>query len=182
MSTFTHNKIPGGRKRLIPTHERRRLLIRAVRENPGWTQEELARELKVDKSTICRDLKIINEEFKVVNSDMWILSRERVLKEMRDQKAECLRRLALCTKASQGARWQEEWTKLSIQESRILGINSPSHIMIQQETIIRKEEKDAAVDAAFAQFNGDEIIIGKNGIISLPAPDPEQDPQTEQDA
>jgi hypothetical protein len=168
MSSFTHNKVIGGQQRRIPMLERRRILIRTVREHPGWTQDELAANLKCDKSTVCRDLKAINEEFKIINSDMWILSRERVLKEIRDQKAECLRRLKLCTKAATGSRWQEEWTKLIIQEAKILGINSPSHIMVHEETVIVKEEKDAAVDAAFAQFQNDTIVIGEDGTISIP--------------
>lgn len=165
--SFTNNKGQTKLQKRIPIHERRRRLIILVREHPDYNQDELARELNVDKSTICRDLKAINEEFTVVNSEMWTLSRERILKEIRDNKAECMRRLELCTRASQGSRWMEEWTKLNLQECKILGVNSPSHVMIHQETIIRKEEIDAGVDAALAAYKEPDIVI-KNGIIQLP--------------
>ncbi len=168
--TFTHNKSPIKPNKRIPLQERRRRLIQLVREHPDWNQQELSDSLGVDKSTICRDLKTINEEFKVVNSEMWILSRERVLKEIRDNKAECMRRLNLCTKPHQGSRWMEEWTKLNIQESKILGINSPSHIMVNQELTIRKDEVDAGVNAALSQYEEPAIEIGPDGVIKLPAP------------
>ena len=167
--SFTHNQNPVKAHKRIPLQERRRRLIQLVREQPGWNQQELADSLGVDKSTVCRDLKIINEEFKVVNSEMWILSRERVLKEIRDNKAECMRRLDLCTRAHQGSRWMEEWTKLNLQESKILGINSPSHIMINQEMTIRKEEVDAGVNAALSQHEESAIEIGPDGVIKIPA-------------
>jgi hypothetical protein len=173
MSSFTHNKTPGGNIRRLPLQMRRRELIQLVREHPDWRQEQLAAALKCDKSTISRDLREINEEFKVVNSDMWILSRERILSEIRDNKAECMRRLHLCSKPHQGARWMEEWSKLLLQESKILGINSPSHVMIQQETTITKEEKDAAINATLAQYEEPVIEIGPNGHIMLPLLEPE---------
>jgi hypothetical protein len=112
--------------------ERRRRLIELVREHPDWDQQMLADTLKVNKSTVSRDLRIINEEFKIVNSEHWLLHRDRVLKEIKEQKEECLRRLRGCTKPHQGARWQEEWTKLMQNEAKILGINSPSHIMVKE--------------------------------------------------
>lgn len=181
--SFTHNKRADASRELkkrVPLQERRRRLIRLTREHPEYTQQEYAEALSVDTSTVCRDFKEINEEFKIVNADMWLLSRERMLKEIRDNKAECMRRLGLCTKASQGSRWMEEWTKLSIQEGKILGINSPSHVMVHQETVIRKEDKDAAVDAAFATIGEPQMIIGEDGVISLPQLlAPEAEPDTE---
>lgn len=166
--SFTHTKSPTSPQKRIPINERRRRLIVLVREHPDYDQTELAQTLGVDKSTVCRDLKAINEEFTVVNSEMWTLSRERILKEIRDNKAECMRRLELCTRASQGSRWMEEWTKLNLQECKILGVNSPSHIMIHQETIIRKEDIDAGVNAALAQASEPVIEIGPDGAIQLP--------------
>ena len=166
--TFTHSFSPFKVNKRIPLAERKRRLIELVREHPDWDQGQLGEALGINKSTVCRHLKTINDEFNLVNSEMWALSRKRVLEEIRDNKAECMRRLNLCAKANQGSRWMEEWTKLNLQESKILGINSPSHIMVHQELTIRKDEIDAGVNAALAQYEEPAIEIGKDGIIKLP--------------
>ena len=166
--SFTHRNGLKPQRKKIGIMERRRKLIQLVREHPDWGQQSLAEALVVNKSTICKDLKEINEEFTVVNSEMWLLSRERVLSEIRENKQKCMDKLTLCTKPHQGARWMEEWTKLMIQEARILGINSPSHIMVHQELTIHKDEMDAGVNAALAQFEEPIIEIGKDGQIKLP--------------
>ena len=166
--TFTHNRSPMKWRRRIPLEERKRRLIQLVRDHPDWDQTQLGEALGIDKSTVSRNLKTINEEFKVVNSEMWTLSRERVLKEIRENKAECMSRLERCVKPHQGSRWMEEWTKLNLQESKILGINSASHIMVHEELTIRKEEIDAGVNAALAQFEEPIIEIGQDGVIKLP--------------
>ena len=166
--SFTHNKHPMKMHHRIPIEERKRRLIELVREHPDWDQSQLGAELGIDKSTVSRNLKTINDEFKLVNSQMWILSRERVLKEIRDNKAECMRRLKACSRPHQGSRWMEEWSKLNLQESKILGINSPSHIMVHEELTIRKEEIDAGVNAALAQYEEPVIEINKDGIVTLP--------------
>jgi len=165
--SFTHNKHPLKMTKRIPLEERKRRLIQLVRDHPDWDQTQLGAELGIDKSTVSRNLKVINDEFKVVNSEMWILSRERILKEIRENKAECMRRLKLCTKASQGSRWMEEWSKLNFQESKILGVNSASHIMVHEELTIRKEEIDAGVNAALAQYEEPIIEIGPDGVVKL---------------
>lgn len=165
--SFTHNKHPLKMTKRIPIEERKRRLIQLVRDHPDWDQTQLGAELGIDKSTVSRNLKTINDEFKIVNSEMWILSRERILKEIRENKAECMQRLKSCSKAHQGSRWMEEWTKLNHQESKILGVNSPSHVMIHEELTIRKEEIDAGVNAALAQYKEPIIEIGKDGIVKL---------------
>jgi hypothetical protein len=166
--SFTHSQGRRKQRKKVGILERRRQLIQLVREHPDWQQQQLADVLGVNRSTVCHDLKEINEEFTIVNSEMWLLSRERVLSEIRENKQKCMDRLAACTKAHQGARWMEEWTKLMVQESKILGINSPSHIMVHQELTIRKEEIDAGINAALAQFEEPIIEIGKDGVIKLP--------------
>lgn len=165
--SFTYKKSKIQRKK-FGILERRRKLIQLTREHPDWLQQQLADALNVNKSTVCKDLKEINEEFTIVNSEMWLLSRERVLSEIRENKEKCMDKLAACTKPHQGARWMEEWTKLMIQEARILGINSPSHVMVHQELTIVKEEVDAGVNAALAQFEEPIIEVGKDGVIKLP--------------
>jgi hypothetical protein len=165
--TFTHNKHPLKMTKRIPIEERKRRLIQLVRDHPDWDQTQLGLELGIDKSTVSRNLKVINDEFKVVNSEMWILSRERILKEIRENKAECMRRLKLCSKPHQGSRWMEEWSKLNFQESKILGVNSPSHVMIHEELTINKIEIDAGVNAALAQYEEPIIEIDKDGTVKL---------------
>jgi hypothetical protein len=166
--SFTHNRNPLKPQKRIPIEERKRRLIQLVRDHPDWDQTQLGEELGIDKSTVSRNLKTINDELNIVTSEMWTLNRTRILKEIRDNKAECMRRLDLCTIPSQGSRWMEEWTKLNLQESKILGVNSPSHIMIHKELVIRKEDVDAGINAALLQYKEPAIEIGKDGVIKLP--------------
>ena len=165
---FTHKKHPIAMQRRIPIAERKRKLLEVIRDHPDWDQEQIGAKLGINKSTVSRNLKAINDEFRLVNSEMWGISRERVLKELRENKSECMRRLRACIKPHQGSRWMEEWTKLNLQESKILGINSASHIMVHEELTIRKEEKDAGVNAALAQYEEPAIEIGKDGTVKLP--------------
>ncbi|RLC33763.1 hypothetical protein DRH14_04325 [Candidatus Shapirobacteria bacterium] len=128
--------------------ERRKRIIEVMHDKPGISQSEVARIVGCDKGTVARDLKAITEELQITNRESWLVHRERVLKELEIKKNMCNRRLkALESSPHQGSRWLEEWARLVDKEIKILGLNSPDRLMVDDLRDFSKKDVDAAVTA-----------------------------------
>lgn len=139
--------------------QRKQRLIELMRENLDWSQQQLAKELGVDRSTIARDLKEINEELNMQTIDDWMVQRQRIILEIEQNKKVCMDKLEkLKHSPHQGARWMEEWSKLQEKMIRIYGVYSPEKLMIRHSQEFSKEQKDAAVDAALGASKSKKII------------------------
>lgn len=156
-------------KRKLPVEQRQRELIRLLRDNPGAQHSELAEKLGVNKSTISRDLKAITENLRMMNSEAWMAHRDRILFEIEGNKQECMRRLKNCTRPHQGARWMEEWGKLTDKQVRILGLNAPERVLLDTGDDFSKREADAAVQKALAAM-GINVIDVTPEVKELPQP------------
>jgi hypothetical protein len=138
--------------------QRKQRLIELMRENVDWNQERLARELGVDRSTVARDLKEINEELNMQTVEDWMVQRQRIILEIEENKKKCMTRLGKLNQPHQGARWMEEWGKLQEKIIKIYGIYSPEKLMIKHSQEFSKEQRDAAVDAAVAANKNLKIV------------------------
>jgi len=139
-------------KRYFSIAQRRKKVASLIQENPGWTQNDLAEALGVNKSTVCRDIKEINQELNLATQDVFMSNRKRVLHEIHTRKQACLDKLdELAAHPAKGSRWQEEWTKLVTLEIKIIGLGSPQHMIISQEEHLSKDENDAVVNAVLSQ-------------------------------
>ena len=160
----------GKRKKKFSMHARRERVMHMLAKDPSLTQQKIAKDLGVDRSTIAKDIKEMNESLNVENVDAWALHRARVLREIQSNKLECMDRLRRCGKAHQGARWMEEWTKLIEREIKILGLASPEKLLIKQEKTIKTAAHDAAVDGILKSFDMNVVntVIDEDGIVRVP--------------
>jgi transcriptional antiterminator len=140
--------------------QRKEKVITMMRQHPDFTQQDIADQLGVNRSTIAKDLKEINEELNMQTIEDWMVQRQRILIEIQENKKLCMDKLKkLHHSPHQGARWMEEWSKLAEKEIRIYGVYSPEKMMIKHSQEFSKEQKDAAVDAAIgATKDGGKII------------------------
>jgi hypothetical protein len=136
----------------ISVEQRQREIIRILREDPGINHQAIAEQLGVHRATISRDLRSITENLRMMNSEAWMAHRDRILLEIESNKQECMRRLAGCKKAYQGARWMEEWTKLLDKQIKILGLNAPERFLVNDGETFDKRDADAAVQKALASL------------------------------
>lgn len=143
-------------------HKRRELVVEIMIKEPGIQQDEIARRMGVDRSTISRDLKALTEQMKIQNSEAFLMERQRILNEIRINKQECMNRLSRLSEAHRGSRWMEEWTKLVNLEVKILGVASPDHLVIEEKAKFDKAQEDAAIDAVIGTFVDDVIDITPN--------------------
>ncbi len=140
--------------------QRRRKLIDLIRENPDYNTRELAEVLGVNKGTVSRDLKKINEELNMQTTEDFMIHRNRILNEIHIHKKLCMERLQkLHHSPHQGSRWMEEWSKLLEKEIRILGVNAPDKMMIKHSQELTKEQKDAATNAALGVIEDNTAVI-----------------------
>jgi DNA-binding CsgD family transcriptional regulator len=158
------------RKKKFSMHARREKIMRMMARDPSMTQRALAKQLNVDVSTISNDIRELNRSLNIENLDAWAVQRARVLREIQANKLECMDRIQRCTQPTQGARWMEEWTKLTEREIKILGLASPEKLLIKQETTIKPEAQDAAVDGILKSFDMNVVntVVDKDGIIRVP--------------
>jgi hypothetical protein len=127
---------------------RRKKIVQLFNERPTITQGQIAEYLRVNRSTVSRDLKALSHEVKVQNSEGWLLHRERVLRELTDKMDYCEDRMRNLKKRPQsGSRWMEEWRKLKDMEAKILGLYSPDRLLIRDEQTFDKDQEDASVEA-----------------------------------
>jgi IS30 family transposase len=140
--------------------QRKKSLIALIRQNPDYSQQELADELSVNRSTVCRDLKEINEELNMQTVEDFMIQRQRILSELEANKDLCMHKLTqLKNSPHQGARWMEEWSKLQEKIIRIYGIYSPEKMMVKHSMEFSKEQHDAAVDAALGVLEENPSVI-----------------------
>jgi hypothetical protein len=140
--------------------QRKKALIALTRQNPDFNQQDLANELGVNRSTVCRDLKEINEELNLQTVEDFMLQRQRILAEIHEKKDLCMKKLdQLKNNPHQGARWMEEYSKLLEKEIRIYGIYSPEKMVIKHSQEFTKEQQDATVDAALGVLEDNPTII-----------------------
>lgn len=163
------NVMASKRKKKLSVYYRRQKIMQMLAQNPNKLQNDIAKELGVDKSTISNDIKEMNESLNVENVDAWAIHRVRVLREIEANKMECMDRMKKL-KPHQGARWMEEWGKLIEKEIKILGLSSPEKLMVHQETIIKTEEHDAAVKGVMKslEVNATNVEVGKDGVVRIP--------------
>jgi DNA-binding MarR family transcriptional regulator len=140
--------------------QRRKKLIALIRENPDYQQGDLAEMMGVNRSTVSRDLKEINEELNMQTVEDFMIHRHRILSEIQENKELCMERLKrLANSPHQGSRWMEEWNKLVEKEARIFGLYAPDKMMIKHSQEFSKQEKDAAVNAALGVVEDNPTII-----------------------
>lgn len=146
-------------KHKIQQAQRRKQIIGILRKNPGATHQEMADKLGVNRATISKDLKAIDEELTIQNREDFMLHRDRILREIQANKDVCMTRLQALRDPSKGSRWMEEWGKLCEKEIRMLGVAMPERLHITKEEVVTKEDKDAAVDAIVEFVDGDVIDV-----------------------
>jgi transcriptional antiterminator len=152
--------LPVPRLKKIKIAQRKKQLITLMRTFPDMNQQELADELNVNRSTVQRDLKEINEELNMQTVEDFMVQRQRILSEIHEKKQLCMDKLkALNHSPHQGARWMEEYSKLLEKEIRIYGIYSPEKMMIKHSQEFTKEQKDAAVNAAIGVIEKNTTVI-----------------------
>ena len=154
-------------KRKMAIQERRRKILAMMQNDPGIRQMDIAKKLKVDRSTIGHDLRSMSEEIKLHNTESWQIQRDRILAEIHQKKAVCEDRMQRLSKhPHQGSRWMEEWQKLLDKESKILNIYSPDRLLIEEKQQFSKEQEDAAIDAMMKSIGGlddaIELVAGKD--------------------
>jgi DNA-binding CsgD family transcriptional regulator len=167
----------GGYKQKVQRAQRRKKIIMLLRENPGYTHQDLADKLSCNRGTISSDLKAIDAELTIQNREDFdaeltiqnredfMLHRDRILRELQSNKDECMRRLNACSNPAQGSRWMEEWSKLTEKEIRMLGVNMPERLHITNEEIASKEDQDKAVDAVIGFLDEDVIDVEAEEIV-----------------
>lgn len=160
-------KIP--RLKKVRVAQRRQKLIQLIRENPDYNQQELAESLGVNKSTVSRDLRTINEELNMQTAEDFMIHRQRILSELEANKAVCMEKLEkLKNSPHQGARWMEEWSKIQEKIIRMYGLYAPDKMMIKHSQEFSKKQKDAAVDAAIGALPENEETIDITPLQQLP--------------
>lgn len=127
---------------------RREKLFLILQEDPSLTNEQLARLLGVPVHSVLHDLQIISEDLRLTQQETHEIHKYRLLNEIRANKQECLSRLHQMSKPNQGARWIEEWGKLTEREMKILGIGQNSTLTIERGKSFDKRSRDAAIAAA----------------------------------
>jgi transcriptional antiterminator len=152
--------IPTPKLKKLKIAQRKQRLIELMREHVDWNQQDLAKELGVNRSTVAKDLKEINEELNMQTIDDWMVQRQRIILEIEENKRVCMERLKrLHGSPHQGARWMEEWSKLQEKIIRIYGVYSPEKMMIRHSQEFSKEQRDAAVDAAVGAVGQNPTVI-----------------------
>jgi len=137
-----------------------------LRENAGYTHQDLADKLGCNRGTISSDLKAIDAELTIQNREDFMLHRDRILREIQANKEKCMRRLeALASDPSRGSRWMEEWSKLIEKEIKMLGVNMPERLHITAEEVASKEDQDKAVDAVIGFLDDDVIDVEAEEVV-----------------
>ena len=155
----------GGYKQKVQRAVRRKKIIMLLRENAGYTHQDLADKLGCNRGTISSDLKAIDAELTIQNREDFMLHRDRILRELQGNKDECMRRLSACKNPAQGSRWMEEWSKLTEKEIRMLGVNMPERLHITAEEVASKEDQDKAVDAVIGFLDDDVIDVEADEVV-----------------
>jgi len=111
---------------------------------------EIAQMLGVDRSTITKDIKAIQKEWKAEALDNLHIVRLRELADLDDMERICIERLEkLAKNPHQGSRWMEERRKIKERRSKLLGLDAEQKMSVKRElTIITKEKRDQVVLAA----------------------------------
>lgn len=137
--------------------ERRQKVTELARQ--GYRQWEIAEMTGVKQSTIAQDLKIMEA--------IWIRSgmldvhliKLRQLNKLDEMEQIAIQRLeALAKDPRAGSRWLEERRKIIERRCKILGLDAPKQLDISVEIGETKEQRDAAVRAAQAAMDSDNII------------------------
>jgi hypothetical protein len=137
-----------------------------LRENPGYTHQDIADKIGCNRGTVSSDLKAIDAELTIQNREDFMLHRDRILREIQHNKEKCMRRLeALAGDPARGSRWMEEWSKLVEKEIRMLGVNMPERLHITNEEIASKEDQDKAVDAVVGFLDEDVIDVEAEVVV-----------------
>jgi hypothetical protein len=146
--------------------DRRKKIADFFRKNPYSTQEEAAKILKIPQGSLQNDVRELTKMLDKESVGSFYIHRSRILQDIDDIKRECIRKLKLCRGATAGTRWVEEWTKLTKQEAKILGLYAPERAMsvvahVDGRDGMTKEKRDAVVEA---------ILIGdREGVIKVGA-------------
>lgn len=151
---------PTPKLKKIRIAQKKKRLIELMRQEPDLTQQGLADALGVNRSTVSRYLKEINEELNMQTVEDFMIQRHRILAEIHEKKQLCMDKLdKLKNNPHQGARWMEEYSKLLEKEIRIYGVYSPEKMMIKHSQEFTKEQRDAAIGAAVGLVTEDSDVI-----------------------
>lgn len=158
---------------LTVAKESRQLKVaKILRKNPYCTVREIAGILKAGKSTISADIKEIKLKVAQVTVDDFRFHQNRVLRDIQDMKALCLRRLRKLSKdATKGTRWVEEFTKLIEKEAKILGLYAPEMRILaiadMSKGILGANDRDHAINSVMYGIESGVIDIEPSEIKRL---------------
>lgn len=141
--------------------ERRQKVTELARQ--GYRQWEIAEMIGVKICTVSQDLRIMEAIW--VRSGMLDvhLIKLRQLNKLDEMEQIAIQRLeALKKDPRAGSRWLEERRKIIERRCKILGIDAPKQLDISVEIGETKEQRDAAVKAAQAAMDADNIIDVKS--------------------
>lgn len=138
---------------------RREKIFLMLQEDPALTNEQIAKLLGVQIHVVLRDLQTISEDLRLSLQETHEIQKYRILREIRENKTECLNRLHGSNKPSQGARWVEEWGKLVEREMKILGIGQNTTLTLERGKSFDKRSRDAAVAAAIKAHEAGACVL-----------------------
>ena len=144
--------------------DRHKQIADYFRENPYSTLSEASKFLSIPDKTLKYDILELTKRLREESVHAYEIHRARILKDINGLKERCLKKLKMCRGATAGTRWVEEWTKLTKEEVRILGLYAPDKAMsvvahVNGREDMTKEKRDAIVDA---------ILIGdREGVIEI---------------
>jgi hypothetical protein len=150
--------------RNIVKFDRQKQIADFFRRNPYSTIHEASKALSITDHIVKDDLAEMAKTLKNETISTYEIHRSRILKDIADVKQKCLKKLKLCRGALAGTRWIEEWTKLTKQEAKILGLYAPERAMslvahVDGRENMTKEKRDAIVEA---------ILVGdREGVIEV---------------
>jgi DNA-binding MarR family transcriptional regulator len=106
----------------------------------GWTQQEIAAELKIDRGTVCRELQALRAEWAAEHK---AAQHEHVQRELvslqRDEKDVRERLVAVASDEDEdknAAKWHEVLLKIRDRRAKLLGLDAPTKIEAKTDTVV----------------------------------------------
>lgn len=132
------------------------------RKYPYITIKDASENLSIPEETLRKYLRDLTNTLRKETLGLYEIHRTRLLKDIASVKEKCLKKLKMCRGAQAGSRWVEEWTKLTKQEIKMLGLYAPDKAIVahvDSRESMTKEKRDAVVEA---------ILIGdQEGVIKV---------------
>ena len=120
---------------------------------------EIADLMGISPSTVAADIKYLEKLWEKDGLSNIESTKVRELHDLDKMEQECIRRLDLCTKPWQGARWMEERRKIKKRRAELMGLDAPKNIRhTHKDRTLNKEQRDAAFNAMFGISKPRELL------------------------